>query len=56
MNSIHQNLALSLFEALDFSKRCVAEVESYEEAVVYNDVLLAISSLIDRVVSMGGEV
>lgn len=55
MNTLHENLVLSLWEARNFAERCIAEVGSDEDAVGYNDIFLALGSLINHGVQLGGE-
>ena len=56
MNTLHQNLMLSLWEARNFAERCIAESGSHEDAVVYNDIFVALNSLIKDGAPLGGEV
>ena len=56
MNTLHENLMLSLIEAQQFADRCAYEEGFTEKGEGYSDIMVALGSLLKHGVELGGEV
>lgn len=55
MNTLHENLVLSLIEASQFANKCAYEEGMTETGISYSDIYLALVSLTKQAVWLGGE-